>query len=226
MARLPIEFQGYRDPKGYRLEGTKPQLITRNGRNGDPLEPCRPLEQTPDLFLIFASSVKTPEGALDFVQRHGALTANGNDANYGENVHRKVLPYAHWMRLLLSANRSHQTPPEELWRDLLGPVRGLVTPVVKIRARAVWNLKIRTVQWRLSPATLLDGLWQQFGNALMGGAKLRECDFCHTWFEVGAGTGRRLDAKFCSEEHKIRFHSLKRSRESSEQQQPRKGGRR
>jgi len=33
------------------------------------------------------------------------------------------------------------------------------------------------------------------------------------FFEAGRGTGRRLDAKFCSDEHRIAFNSLKRSRE-------------
>ena len=37
------------------------------------------------------------------------------------------------------------------------------------------------------------------------------CRHCGEMFASGAGTGRRGDAVFCSNEHKIRYYSLQRS---------------
>jgi len=38
-----------------------------------------------------------------------------------------------------------------------------------------------------------------------------ECAHCGNFFKAGAGTGRRIDASFCCDEHRVRYHSLKRS---------------
>jgi len=43
-------------------------------------------------------------------------------------------------------------------------------------------------------------------------AAIKQCLHCGVRFEAGRGAGRRADAKFCSEEHKIAYHSLARSR--------------
>lgn len=40
---------------------------------------------------------------------------------------------------------------------------------------------------------------------------LSDCQHCHRAFEHGRGTGRRLDAKFCSDQCRISFNSLRRS---------------
>jgi hypothetical protein len=37
------------------------------------------------------------------------------------------------------------------------------------------------------------------------------CRHCMEVFTVGPGTGRRMDAIFCSDAHRVRFHSLQRS---------------
>lgn len=46
---------------------------------------------------------------------------------------------------------------------------------------------------------------------IYGGIKGKQCRHCNEWFEAGPGTGRRVDAEFCSDEHRIRFHSLART---------------
>jgi hypothetical protein len=38
-----------------------------------------------------------------------------------------------------------------------------------------------------------------------------QCVHCGTMFIAGAGTGRRLNAVFCCDEHRVRHNSLKRS---------------
>ena len=39
-----------------------------------------------------------------------------------------------------------------------------------------------------------------------------KCRYCETVFLVGPGTGRRMDALFCCDEHRVRYNSLKRSK--------------
>jgi hypothetical protein len=84
---------------------------------------------------------------------------------------------------------------------------------VPFRAWIDWDPVTSTPLWRVRPSTLLDGLWLQFGQAVTRGSRIQTCAHCGAWFEAGRGTGRRLDSKFCSDEHRIAFNSLKRSRE-------------
>jgi hypothetical protein len=69
------------------------------------------------------------------------------------------------------------------------------------------------VRVRLVPRDLLGGLWLQLALKLSGQTALRACLHCGRYFEAGVGTARRADAKFCSDDHRIAFNSLKRSKE-------------
>src|SRR5262249_14375276 len=57
------------------------------------------------------------------------------------------------------------------------------------------------------PACLLDALWLQL---VKDNARTAECPQCHEPFRIGVG--RRKDARFCSEDCRIKFNSLERSR--------------
>jgi hypothetical protein len=67
-------------------------------------------------------------------------------------------------------------------------------------------------QLQLCPVNFIDALRLQLVQKLTGDANFRTCRHCGRWFEVGPGTGRRLDAKFCTDEHRVLFNSLKRSK--------------
>lgn len=71
---------------------------------------------------------------------------------------------------------------------------------------------VKGMRLRITTETFIGALWIQLGLKLSGAAVFRECRHCGGWFEAGAGTGRRADAEFCSNEHKIRFFSLNRTR--------------
>ncbi len=221
MARIAIELDWTRDPKGYRLAETgRPKMlrIVRNG-TGKGLEnfpPFQPLS-TDSLFEIFANIATTAEGALNFVRRYGPLTAEGWDA--GEPV-SLVTFHAEYMRevlrvwagkrkqLRIPIRRSQKAAglPLVVHPDDAGPSSSL-------DAKVVWDPLVRTLKWELRPKALLDALWLQLGQALTSDVQIRQCEHCGDWFEAGRGTGRRQDAKFCSDEHRIAFNSLKRSRE-------------
>jgi len=74
--------------------------------------------------------------------------------------------------------------------------------------------KARGVVLRISSDTLISGLWWQLAQKLSGEAGIQSCRHCGTFFETGPGTGRHRDATFCSNEHKIRYYSLARTKKS------------
>jgi hypothetical protein len=207
MAQLQtINLDWWRDPKGYRLVEGKPAgmpRIVRNGRPNDGPKHSRPLDETNDLFLIFARNATTTDGALKFVQRYGPLTASGNDQG---DIVSYVTHHARMMRDLLKSFSTHRERPKV-------PVKFDVIPGVTFNAAVIWDPLTDSLRWQVRPSTLLDGLWLQFGQAVTRGAHIQTCVHCGKWFETGPGTGRRLDSKFCSDEHRIAFNSLKRSKE-------------
>jgi hypothetical protein len=211
MARIAIELDWVRDPKGYRLAETgRPKMlrIVRNGTGNKPedFQSWRPLASTDLLFKIFANIASTPDGVLKFVSRFGSLTYEGWDPTKGEPVN-SVMRDADHMRQVLRFWDGRQKQPH-----LLGPPPS-TGPSRALDAMVVWDPATEALKWEFRPKTLLDALWLQLGQALTVGAEIRQCEHCGDWFEVGRGTGRRLDSKFCSDEHRIAFNSLKRSRE-------------
>src|SRR5262249_4858922 len=92
------------------------------------------------------------------------------------------------------------------------PLRG------KLNAWLVPNPITGAWQLRLQPPTLLDAIWLQLGAALTSNAELKQCEQCGTWFEAGVGTGRRADAKFCSDRCQVKHKSLHRNQKKEEQQ--------
>ena len=211
---IDIDFEWSVDTKGYRLEGG------RIVGNGGPKRQHR-LRDFQKLFLIFAKIPKTPEGLLDFVSKFGRLTPDDlRDGKpiIGDNV-RKILVDAEIISEALGVfgNRRLGNPPK--WPggpfkyDLPsgGHVSGGIPLKGKLNAWLVPNPVTGAWELQLQPPTLLDAIWLQFGQAITSNAVLRTCDHCGKWFEAGQGTGRRADAKFCSDDCRIEFNSVKRS---------------
>jgi len=170
----------------------------------DDLTPYRPLEAYGSLFIEFAK-LETPDDVLRFIQRYGALTEMGQRNRPGELV-EGVLAHAAAMRRLLLFEETGRENKANL-------VDMQVNPFSELRVTLAFDPTTGALTERFIPSSLLDALWLQAVQKLRGGAVVRQCRHCGQPFEAGAGTGRRLDAVFCSEAHKIAFHSLKRSRE-------------
>ena len=60
---------------------------------------------------------------------------------------------------------------------------------------------------KLVPRDLASAILVQMGQSLASGSKVVACAACGTYFEVGAGAGRRADAKFCSDSCRYRQHN-------------------
>ena len=224
MAQLLIDFDWWRDPKRYRVVDVplpkgrlvpiplgfrvrpdawerargSAQLIRRRGGE---LEPYRPVDRWPDLFKVFASIATTPEGVLDFIERYGPLTQAGLDPRKGDDV-SVVMAHAETMADLLVDVSEGDT-------DLIVGSQGL--PLTDIEVALVMDPASKMPRLEMVPKSLLSALWMQFGQSISPGANIRRCQHCRALFEAGVGTGRRKDAKFCSDEHRITFNSLKRT---------------
>lgn len=220
MARISIELDWTRDPRGYRLveKAQPPKLrIVRNGTEHPfKLPPFQPLASTDLLFKVFANTATTSEGVLDFVQRFGPLT-NGGLGSEGEDVNILMYEAEHMRGVLTAWSGTQRSSVIPIRSPATGSRRLVVNrydtgPSIRLNATVVSDPVTKALKWELRPNSLLDALWLQLGQKLTAGAQLRQCDHCGDWFEAGQGTGRRLDAKFCSDEHRVLYNSLKRSR--------------
>jgi hypothetical protein len=144
------------------------------------------------LYAQFAN-VKTQEDLLDFVNRFGLLyevvTVDIADA----------LKNAELFRLWLS----YDAEAIARWAGPNGKEFGRVAVFI-VRDQVTGEPRF---QYR--PPSLLSALWLQLMGALMRQRPFRECLHCGAWFEVGPGTGRRIDAKFCQDDHRILFNRRK-----------------
>jgi hypothetical protein len=186
-------FVWTRDLLGYRLWSGRTRVVG----SGAETESYKPLERNENLFGQFASIPPTPEGLLEFMTKFGPLTAEGL-SSIGEDVH-SVLNHARAMAAFLGA--------AETGTSLATSLPNL--PEVRLTLQ-VGDQALRPAL-KLIPETLLDALWLQVAEALAGDCQIRRCHQCGSWFAAGHGFGRRYDAKFCSDEHRILFNSLKRS---------------
>jgi hypothetical protein len=87
----------------------------------------------------------------------------------------------------------------------------ILRPALARRSIALDRPEARIELWP-DPGNLLGALWWQLFHKLSGEANIRTCLHCGQWFDVGPGTNKRLDAKFCSDKHRVLFNSLKRSK--------------
>jgi hypothetical protein len=150
------------------------------------------LSNYPLLYSAFAN-VKTPEELLKFITEYGPLTYARIGRGKGDEI-PPLLDEAASMRRCIKS-------------------RGRKFPLTaNIKASLSTDKTKGTVSVKVSPVRLLDALWLQLGQALAEGTEWRECQHCHEWFPVGGNSGKRLVSKFCTEEHRIKFNSLERSR--------------
>jgi hypothetical protein len=212
-----ISLEWRRDADGYDLlpeihSPPKPEEVCRSllaeamawlplrvvGRGGRAIS-CWPLEAD-KLFARFAG-LHTPEDVLGFIHSWGPLTELGHDPVRGEDV-APVLEHAAAFRALL--NYEGQERQLASWIGSEGKM------IARLDLSLVMD-RSGMPRLRLRPKTLLEGLWLQLGQKLSGDRPWRECLHCGTWFETGPGAGRRLDAVFCSDDHRTLFNSRKRS---------------
>jgi hypothetical protein len=241
MPKMLIDFEWWRDPSGYVLEPAEisgpvayhapahrrlPNLPALSGqwglayvplgikvlageaplrvrRRGGGLASYRPLDFIESLFSKFGE-LFTPTDVLNFIERFGPLTADGRDIEKGELVDG-VLAHAGALRDLFFFATGDRARRAAIIADLQ------VNPFAELEVSLGLDPASDDPKLRLRPTSLLDALWLQAVQHLSSGSSMRQCVHCSAWFEVGPGTGRRLDARFCSDQHRITYNSLKRT---------------
>jgi hypothetical protein len=201
-----IDFEWSVDTAGYRLE--RGRIIGLGGK------PRRyRLRDYPPLYPYFAKIEQTPEGLLDFVNKFGRLTRDtlkDGEPVAGDDV-RKVLADAQMISMGLGMLQGHMGKPPR-WPG--GKVEfdfpgGKVSGGIPLRGQLTASLVPDPVtgkwEFQLSPPTLLDAIWLQFGQAITGESKLKQCLNCGQWFE-----GKRADAKFHSDACRIEYNNARR----------------
>lgn len=182
------------------LAAPKPERIVRRGGQ---LRAYRPLREVDGMFKVFANKATTADGLLDFIEMFGPLTRSGLEIDQGEDVSILVD-----QAKLMGDFLERYTRLSQKGFSRAFPSRGIMLGAIESKL----NVEPGTdsLRLQLSVEDLLTGLWVQFGQALSGGATLRTCRHCSMLFETGPGSGRRLDASFCSDDHRVAFNSLKR----------------
>lgn len=218
---IAVDFELVVDVKGYRLE--RGLIIGQGGA-----QRRMHLKDFRTLYLEFAK-VQTPEQLLGFVNRFGRLTSNklkkGQDGweveRLGDDVNF-VRGHAKTISMTLEMLRGHvgdlpkwrggqfecEVPSFGKGAKMVG---GIPIPA-RLGASLAPDPMTGTWQLKLQPPSLLDAIWLQLGQAIAGSADLKQCSHCGEWFEAGANSGKRRDAKFCSAKCKTRYFSLERSR--------------
>jgi hypothetical protein len=189
------DFSWSRAPKGFhRLYDDKGvQRVTWYGDT----EIYKPLEGHENPLGQFAS-LQSPEGVLDFIQRFGPLTFEGMDGKKGENVDSALQQAQLMSKVLRAAEQAHY------------PIEKPDKPTAVSLTINIGDSGLDRPFLKLEPRTLLDAIWLQLARVLAGDGEIRHCLYCGVWFAAGGQSGRRQDAKFCSDEHRIAYHNQRR----------------
>jgi hypothetical protein len=178
----------------------RPDRIVPRGGN---LKSDRPFERVPGLFRLFSKLATTSEGLLDFVARFGPMTPDGN-RECGEDALIGIAASQAMSKLL----DDYAENPSSCFTAF--GAHGLAWS--RIDVALAFNPETGRAYFKFTPPTLLNALWFELGEFLTSDAQVRACRYCGEWFETGPGTGRRADAAFCSDQHRIAFNSTKRSK--------------
>lgn len=175
-------------------------------RKGGELETVRPLSEYPNLYVKYMGLPRDPTSVAWFMSNFGPLEPK---ANSREGI--AVGPILRNLDAMRAAAEALSSGPEVV-RDLVRN-RSLNTDhMFNLQGGLKFDAVNQQLLLSLRSSSLTQGLWLQFAQASVSGRNIAACQHCGTLFERGAGTSRRLDAKFCSAKHQVEFHSKARSR--------------
>jgi len=196
----PVDQDGYEiehvtlgEPRGLGLEREYDLIRSKDG----PLRFYRPLDED-GLWLLFANTCQTAEGALSFVNEFGSL------AGAPERLDSLLGTAALIRRIAERLQAGERLAATRLFAN-----SGL--PTMK---EGVFFHPDRpeVFEFRLVPLTLRDALLHQTGEAITGNRRFRRCrnEGCPNWFRLGPQAktleGRRTHTarrEFCSDRCRV-----------------------
>jgi len=226
MPNVSIDFHWYKDASGYRLvkagslPGGKPPA-DRIVPNGGERVLMRPME-TADIYRVFAH-VNSAEKLLEFVEKFGLLgNYEGEQLEVGGHYRDPVdgselinldsyegMPVGKYLEQAALFDELLRRKAEGS-EQLAAFLKSTGTPVTSLGHLHLIPDKVLGARFQIAPANLMQALWFRLGQVLASNIKLSTCLQCGDLFEVGLGSGRRADAKYCSDEHRTLYHSLNR----------------
>jgi hypothetical protein len=235
MGPMDLEFEWQRDAKGYGLadklaDGVWAPLVINDDwaplvslrfpegfpmprsdeagdwhtvRNGGTLQRYRAGDNLDLIFREFVNTPTNPEGVKEFTDRWGQLVGGDNAA----------VPVSLPISMIHAMNQFI-----DVWCEPEKALRARVLEkTLGVDGFGLGDLKIRLIFDRRTGAprtqilvpNLATALFLRMAEVLTSDTVLRRCAHCNVLFTAGGGTDRRLDAKFCNDEHRVLFHRLK-----------------
>jgi hypothetical protein len=194
MPDLVIDFTWYRDPKGYELVPAKlPKLrpgqsILDAPSNG--IEPARIVRNGDQLQSY--RPLEMPNLVGEFIKM--ATSEAG------------VLEF---VRMYGPLTHSGHRGKGEVVPEIIDQAKYMARYGSKgLNQLKAWIVADQDgLRLKVRPTCLLDALWLQLAQT---NTQSKVCPFCHEPFLVSVGVGRK--SKFCRDEHRIKYNSLRRSR--------------
>ena len=188
-----IEFEWGRCIDGYRVvkDGDAGQDVRAVSTRFEVYHPA----EFPVLFQIFADTSADEDGALNFVNKFGALGGLRSIMQGNEPVHN-------FLKLQTCLRQAIDLAQAADWASLVERYntnqfgRGRLDS--QLRHQPLGKVALVFI-----PTNLIQFLWLQFALHVGSDAKLLRCEKCGAPFRVGTGTGRRETAKFCSNACKV-----------------------
>ena len=175
--------------------------------NGGTLVPYRADEDLNQILFELANNPPDADGALQFANRWGLLGISRLDE--AEPV-RVVIHMILLMNKVIDALADPTAPilPRDLVEQFLG-ADGVGFKVGNLGAHIAFDRSTASTRVHLIAGDLATALWLRMADIMKSDIALRRCQHCGRLFAGGKGTGRRLVAHFCSDEHRVAYHRLK-----------------
>lgn len=209
MPAIEIDFEWPVDDAGYEVvtpEGPRPSFVIM-GTGSSTLPPQirrkgrgrarrhRPLEINPVLFRQFAELGDDPKAFVEFASGFGLLF------HHEDGEGDSVSDWRDEVKKMKTACRLWGQHSKTLFSDKYLH-QGLATISAVLRPAPPDGRPVL----KLVPHSLRSAMWLQFAQFVSSDRKLRACDRCGAWFEVGSG-GKRVTSRFCSDRHRDEFHN-------------------
>lgn len=181
---------------------------TRIMRVGGSLVPCAWPLSLDAALQAFVNKPATPEGMLEFVNGFGALTNSGNIMGIGQPVAEAIELHAGMTSMVGAAATLNRTEKRKALAQFLG-ADGIRLNGVDVQL--IFDAQTQALRTLQVAHDLATALWLRLLIMLVGNVALRRCEHCGELFSAGPGTGRDAKARFCSDDHRIRYNSLRRT---------------
>jgi hypothetical protein len=175
------------------LDGGGPWIVGNGGRERE----IEPLKHFPELYARFANLGDDPREWLDFAGNFGRLSWSDRDDFY------------EW-RSGITTMRSFASPWKSSAKDLAALLwRNPEWRLTRLETRLRPATRSGPIRLVMTPESLHSALRLQFGLAVASGRSIGSCERCGRWFETGAGSERKLGAKYCSTACRVTFNNAK-----------------